>query len=163
MLACIPTRGDRGVDDVVHDHFGSAPFFTLYNSETGQTEVLDNRNAHHSHGTCHPMTQLARYKIDCVVCAGMGRRAIEALSMEGIRVYQALSGPVGEVIEALKEDRLSLIDPAKACRGHGQQGGCAHVAGPEPGRGAGSGQAGGGRGQGSGRGQGFGRGRGGRG
>ena len=149
-MACIPTQGNRGVDDTVFDHFGSAPFFTLYDSATGQTEVLDNRNAHHSHGTCHPLNQLAKYHIDCVVCAGMGRRAIEALGAEGIRVYQSPVTTVGKIIEKLKADQLSLIDPTKACRGHGQQGGCGHQTGPEPGRGGGFGQNGGGRGQGHG-------------
>jgi predicted Fe-Mo cluster-binding NifX family protein len=130
------------------DHFGSAPFFTLYDSSTGKTEVLDNRNAHHSPGACHPLNQLTRYHIDCVVCAGMGRRAIEALGAGGIRVYKTQVASVGEIIEQLKSDRLSLIDPAKACPGHGQRGGCGHEAGSEPGRGEGFGHPGGGRGQG---------------
>lgn len=42
MLACIPTEGSTGLDDVVCDHFGSAPCFTLYDSETEEVTVLEN-------------------------------------------------------------------------------------------------------------------------
>ena len=156
MLACIPTNGSAGLEDTVCDHFGSAATFTLFNSDTGEITVLDNRNAHHSHGTCHPMNQLAKHKIDAVVCVGMGRRAIEALNVEGIRIYHSGSSKVSEVVENIKTGNLQEMDPAKACRGHGQHAdpnvahGCAH------GRGSGFGQ-GPGRGQGGGHGQGGGR------
>ena len=120
MLACIPTRGDAGVEDRVFEHFGSAPYFTLYDSDSEDVTVLSNRNAHHSHGTCHPMVQLARHKIDCVICTGMGRRAIEALNSEGIKIYHADSKEVSAVINQIKEDKLTEMDPARACRGHGQ-------------------------------------------
>ncbi|MBD3331870.1 hypothetical protein GF356_03385, partial [candidate division GN15 bacterium] len=158
MLLCVPTKGSGGKEDVVHEHFGSAPYFTLYNSGTDEVTVLENRNAGHDHGTCHPMNQLQHHKLDAIICGGMGRRAIEALSAEGIKVYMAESPSVGEALEACLEGRLSEIDPAKACRGHGQH---AHAGGPMPGRGSGYGQGpgcGGGRGMGGGQGRGGGRG-----
>jgi predicted Fe-Mo cluster-binding NifX family protein len=120
MLACIPTKGNAGLEDTVFEHFGSAPYFTLYDSNSDEVKIVENRNAHHSHGTCHPMVQLARHRIDCVVCSGMGMRAINALNAEGIRVYQADSGSVGQVIGKIKEGSLPEIDPRTACRGHGQ-------------------------------------------
>lgn len=121
MLVCIPTKGNAGLDDEVFDHFGSAPFFTLYDSENGELKIVENRNAHHDHGTCHPMNQLMKYRINSVVCSGMGRRAIEALNSEGITTYQADSEKVCDVIENIKSGKLSEIDPARACRGHGQR------------------------------------------
>jgi predicted Fe-Mo cluster-binding NifX family protein len=110
----------------VFEHFGSAPYFTLYDSANDEVKVVQNRNSHHSHGTCHPMAQLARHKIDCVVCSGMGMRAINALNAEGVKVYQAASGTVGEVIGKIKGGDLPEMDPRTACRGHGQTGGCGH-------------------------------------
>ncbi|MBU1317706.1 MAG: NifB/NifX family molybdenum-iron cluster-binding protein [candidate division Zixibacteria bacterium] len=143
MLACIPTNGSAGLEDTVSDHFGSAPCFTLFDSETSEVTVLENRNAHHSHGTCHPMIQLARYKIDCIVCSGMGRRAVEALTSEGIKIYQAESDKVSETVNKLNEGSLTEIDPAKACRGHGQSAELTSSESvPARGRGAGYGQGG---------------------
>ena len=98
--------------------------------------------------TGNPMNQLTRYHVDCIVCSGMGRRAIEALNTEGIKIYQADSERVGDVIESVKSQKLIEIDPAKACQGQGQRGGCAHgMSAPGQGRGAGFG-LGPGRGQG---------------
>ncbi len=121
MLVCIPTKGDAGLEDKVFEHFGSAPFFTLYNSENGELKIVENRNAHHDHGTCHPMNQLMKYRINSVVCSGMGRRAIEALNSEGIKIYMADSKKVSDTVEQIKSGKLNEIDPAKACRGHGQK------------------------------------------
>jgi predicted Fe-Mo cluster-binding NifX family protein len=134
MKACIPTRADRGLEDTVYDHFGSAPYFTLYDTETGEVTVLKNRNRHHSHGTCHPMNQLAGYNIDCVVCSGLGWRAIAQLKKEGIRVYQASGDKVRGVAEKLKANQLPHIEPSKICPGRGRSGRFAHGM---PGRGQG--------------------------
>lgn len=138
MLACIPTRGNTGLDDTVFDHFGSAPFFTLYDTDTSEVTILENRNAHHSHGTCHPMNQLASRHVECVICTGMGRRAIEALNAEGIRIYQSGGETVREAVEKFTSGQLTEMDPARACRGHGQHHTEAYV--HMPGRGAGFGQ-----------------------
>ena len=158
MLACIPTKGNAGLEDTVFDHFGSAPYFTLYDTDKSSVTVLENRNAHHSHGTCHPMNQLAAYHVDCVICAGMGRRAIEALNAEGIKIYQSGRETVRELVEKVKAGQLAEMDPLRACRGHGQHHGEDYV--HQPGRGAGFGQGSAG-GFGQGRGGGFGQGRGG--
>lgn len=127
MLACIPTKGDAGLNDTVNDHFGSAACFTLINTDTDEITVLNNSNAQHVHGNCHPLNQLAKYNIDCIVCKGMGRRAIEALNREGIKIYQAKTDNIQEVVSLIKSGGLSEIDPATACMGHGQgKSGCAH-------------------------------------
>jgi predicted Fe-Mo cluster-binding NifX family protein len=122
MLICIPTNGDAGVEDTVCDHFGSAPYFTVYDAESEDVQVIENRNVHHSHGTCHPMSQLADYHVDGVVCGGMGRRATEALNSEGIKIYHADSVRVCEVIEQIKSGKLREMDPATACLGHVHKG-----------------------------------------
>ncbi|MFH2055761.1 MAG: NifB/NifX family molybdenum-iron cluster-binding protein [bacterium] len=146
MLACIPTQGNAGRDDRVHDHFGSAPFFTFYNSESDEVSVLPNQNAQHEHGNCQPLNHLAQQHIDCVICGGMGRRAIEAFNAEGIAVFQSNSETVGELIEKIRANDLTPIDPKKACRGHGQP---QNLTGPTQvgqGRGSGFGQMQGGHG-----------------
>ncbi len=153
MLVCIPTNGDAGLEDTVCEHFGSAPYFTLYDSSEDAVNVVRNRNAHHSHGTCHPMNQLAKYHIDGIVCSGIGRRAIEALESEGITVYYASSERVADVVDDVKAGRLTKVDPVRACRGQGQRAGFVH--GFSGGRGRNRGQGGGmGRGQGGGMGRG---------
>ena len=125
MLTCIPTMGQAGLADTVCDHFGSAPFFTLYEKESGALTILANDSAHDGHGMCHPLKQLGQYKIEAFVCMGIGRRALMMLGSAGIKVYTPGTKSVAEVIEKIKTDALTELDPEQACQGHGQgPGGC---------------------------------------
>jgi len=126
MLICIPTNGDSGFNDTLNDHFGSAPYFTLYDGNSNTIKTVKNRNSSHSHGTCHPMIQLKKYHIDSIVCSGIGKRAIEMLNNEGIKVYQSDKKIVADAVEQIKNNELSEIDASKACKGHGQRQGLEH-------------------------------------
>lgn len=119
MLVCIPTIGSAGLDDTVCDHFGSAAYFTIYNSESGELTILENAEADHVHGSCQPRNRLGDHEINAVICGGMGRRAIEALNAEGIRIFVAESRDVRQVIEQINSGNLTEMDPHAACRGHG--------------------------------------------
>lgn len=119
MLACIPTEGNSGITDTVCAHFGSAPFFTLVDTDTDEITVLPNQNAHHDHGTCHPMRTLADYAVTCIVCGGMGRRAVENLMAQGVRLYRAPSTSVADTVAGLKAGTLPEMDVRQACAGHG--------------------------------------------
>jgi predicted Fe-Mo cluster-binding NifX family protein len=120
MIVCVPSKDDAGLASPLSEHFGSAPYFTLVNTENHEVQSIENKNSHHSHGTCHPMTQLNRYKIDAVICNGMGRRAVEALNYEGIKTLVTNAGSVEEALAHMNDGTASDIDPARACRGHGQ-------------------------------------------
>ncbi|MCP4566189.1 MAG: diguanylate cyclase [FCB group bacterium] len=133
MIACIPINGNSGLEDTLSEHFGSAPYFGMYNTESDEFSVIGNNNAHHQHGTCQPMSILADRHVDMIICTGIGRRAIQALNQGGIKVYKSEAGKVGEVIEKIKSGKLVELDPAMACQGHGHgPSGCAHGHGNGP-------------------------------
>lgn len=119
MLVCIPSDGADAEHDTVCRHFGSAPYFTLYDTEQNSVQVIENANAHHSHGQCHPMTQLDPYHIDGLVCAGLGRRAADNLQRQGIAIYRAGAKTVGEVIVLARENKLIVVDPSEVGCGEG--------------------------------------------
>lgn len=119
MKLCIPTESNLGMDALVFDHFGSAPFFIIVETGTGEIEVISNQNQHHSHGQCMPMQQLGSYQIEGVVCRGMGRNALARLSSAGINVFIAVSNTVSEVVEKARAGQLKLLDADQACGGHG--------------------------------------------
>ena len=118
MKICIPTQGNKGNDDLVNEHFGSAPYFTIFDSEKESLEILPNSNHHHAHGNCHLMRQLTAYNLDGIVCSGIGRRAIEQLQQDNIKVYISPAAKVSEIIEQVKANSLKEIDPSTACYGH---------------------------------------------
>ncbi len=130
MLVCIPTNGNNGREDTLCGHFGSAPFFTMYDTDKDEFNAVNNGVGAHEHGACNPVAALMGHKVDCVVCRGMGRRAIEVLNHSGIRVFLAATDNMSEVLESIKAGTLKEADPASACQGHGHgAGGCSHLGG----------------------------------
>lgn len=119
MKICIPTETGAGKKAKVYGHFGSAPYFTIYDNEKDTFEVIDNSNQHHAHGTCHPMGVLDNKNIDAVVCGGMGVRAVQKLNEGGIKTYRAIAGTVSEIIKKYKQGELEEITIKNSCIGHG--------------------------------------------
>lgn len=119
MKICIPTENNEGKSAKVYGHFGSAPYFTIYDTENGVVEIINNSNQHHSHGMCQPMSSLTGKKIDVVVCGGMGARAVQKLNESGIRAYLAMTGTVAEIAEQFIKGGLSEINANNACAQHG--------------------------------------------
>lgn len=119
MKICIPTEGKEGLSAIVHGHFGSAPYFTVYDADTKSVEIINNSNQHHAHGMCHPMGALTGKKIDVVVCGGMGARAVEKLNEGEIKAYRAIPGIVSEIISQFTKGGLEEITVQNACAQHG--------------------------------------------
>jgi len=112
---CVPTEGPGGLDDLVGEHFGRVPSYTIYNSETGEVEVVDN-TSEHAGGSGLPAQILAGLGIDVLLCSGLGRRAIGLLSENGIEVCVGLSGTAREAIEAWKGGEVSEASEGDACQ-----------------------------------------------
>lgn len=119
MRICIPTETNMGQEAKVYGHFGSAPYFTIYDTETDDCEIVDNSNQHHIHGTCNPIDALDGKDIDAVICNGMGKRAIQKLNEAGIRAFKASGANVREVIDKYRANELEEITMDNACHQHG--------------------------------------------
>ena len=119
MKVCIPTQTNIGQQAEVHAHFGSAPYFTIYDMKEDTCEIVDNSNQHHAHGACHPLTALDGKSIDAVICSGMGKRAIEKLNQAGIRVYRASGAKVQDIVSQYRAGDLEEITTENACGHHG--------------------------------------------
>ena len=118
MKMCIPTTDNRKELSEVCDHFGSAPYFTIYDFETNGYETVNNSDNDHEHGTCHPMDNLKDKGIDCVICRGLGRRALEKLNASGIKVFRTDQSTAKDIVESFSKRNPEEIDPENACRSH---------------------------------------------
>ncbi len=119
MRICVPTTTAEGAKARAYEHFGSAPHFTIFDTATGSCEIVGNAGQHHAHGMCHPLAMLEGRKIDAVVCAGMGARALQRLNEGGIKVYRTIPGTVEEVVRKLGTDELEEMTLENSCAGHG--------------------------------------------
>ncbi len=117
MRVCVPTESDSGMKAAAHGHFGSAPFFTIVDTESGSIEVVPNADDRHEHGTCNPMRQLLSRRIDAVICRGMGRRAIASLEQANVEVYVTDREIVSEIVESVRKGGVRRLSAEEACRG----------------------------------------------
>jgi predicted Fe-Mo cluster-binding NifX family protein len=114
---CVPTNGPGGLDDLVGEHFGRVPTYTIFDPETGQVEIVDNTSEHMG-GTGYPAEILANLGIDVLLCSGLGRRAIQMLGEGGVEVSIGASGTARQAIDAWKAGDLARAAEGDACTQH---------------------------------------------
>lgn len=119
MKVCIPTETNEGKSAKVFGHFGSAPYFTIVDTEKDSVEIIDNASQHHAHGMCQPMNAFMDKKIDAVVTGGMGSRAVGKLNEGGIKAYRAIPGTVADIVSQFTKGGLEEITVSNACAQHG--------------------------------------------
>lgn len=119
MKLCLPTTGNAGLTEKVYNHFGSAEYFTIYDTNSKQIEVVENDNLHHAHGACQPVGIITKYKIDVVLTSGMGARAVNLLNSNGTRVFLLKGETVQQAIDNFEAGQLPELTVDNACTQHG--------------------------------------------
>jgi len=118
MKICIPTQSKNGKTSQVNDHFGSAPYLAVYETDAGTLEFIENTNEHHSHGMCQPIAALSEKGIEAIVCHGMGARALQKLNHQGIKAYKVDASTVEELITLFQTDQIVELTVENACQHH---------------------------------------------
>lgn len=120
MNICVPVLEDEGMKSRLSPHFGSAPFFAIADTVTGNHRTIRNQNEAHQHGMCNPLNAIRGERIDVLVVGGIGGGALSKLQAVGIAVMSANSPTLGEIIAEYKAGALHEINPEMACtHGHG--------------------------------------------
>lgn len=118
MKICFPVEMNNGAESEIYGHFGSAPGFVTYDTESGNYGYIDNRNAKHEHGACNPAEALAGSDVSAIVVGGIGQGAMSRLMSGGVDVYKADSGRVKSDAEKfLTGSLIKLSVNMKMCGG----------------------------------------------
>ena len=117
MKVCLPTMGDKGLEDVVGEHFGRVPFYTIVDNETNEVQVLRNTSEHMG-GRGYPPEIMARAGVDVMICAGLGHRARMMFEGMGIMVYVGARGMVRDAIDRWENNGLMAATDENECRQH---------------------------------------------
>lgn len=118
MRVCVPAETDEGLQSKLYDHFGSAPYFIIYDTERDAIDVINNTNKSHIHGRCHPLGVINDHKIDAVLCRGIGLRALSKLRETGIKVYKAESTTFKDVLDEYNSNKSEEITIDETCINH---------------------------------------------
>ena len=126
MIICFPVKDNQGLESKVYEHFGSAPFFILFDSNNEQVAAIANHNLEHIHGACNPARALNGHSVDVVVVTDIGAGALSKLQQLNIRAFQSQAPTIKENIVLLHNQSLPEFSLQYACKGHGHGGGCCH-------------------------------------
>lgn len=121
MKVCIPTNSEKGLDDIVGEHFGRVPTYTIVDLEKNDVKVIPN-TSNHMGGAKNPPEILVEHGVNVMICQGLGRRAIAMFCDFGIDVYIGASGTVKDAIEAYKKGVLQKAAEGDACQRHAFRG-----------------------------------------
>ncbi len=116
MRIAISTDGDN-----VSAHFGRCPSFTLVDIENNKVEKKENvQNPGHQPGSIPKF--LHEKGVKCIICGGMGARAVGFFEEFGIQTIVGISGKIDDVVKKLLKGALeggeSLCNPG-AGKGYG--------------------------------------------
>jgi predicted Fe-Mo cluster-binding NifX family protein len=118
MRICVPSLSPDGLESRLSEHFGSAPFYTIYDTVKKEHEVANNGNTEHQHGSCMPVELLKRLNVEAVLCQGMGARAAGLLLSAGIKPYLVAAETVSAAIKKYEAQDVRILDDANACQHH---------------------------------------------
>ena len=104
MRIAIPVEENRGVDSLICEHFGRAPYFAVVDVGEGgvSVEVRKNPLIEHTAGALPEL--LKSWGVDRIVASRMGQKAQLFFNQFGIDVVLGVSGTVRDAIRALELD-----------------------------------------------------------
>jgi len=119
MKVCLPTMGMDGLNDMVAQHFGRAPTYTVVDIETNTIETIANTGEHMG-GTGLPPEFIAEAGAHIMLCSGLGPVAVRMFEEFGIDVFVGASGTVRDAIAAWQSGLLEEATNENACKEHRQ-------------------------------------------
>ncbi|MFO8133242.1 MAG: NifB/NifX family molybdenum-iron cluster-binding protein [Thermoplasmatota archaeon] len=123
MKIAISTTGSS-LDDPVDQRFGRCPAFLLVDTDTTETEALDNRNAQARGGAgIQAAQQLAQAGVEAVITGNIGPNAFQTLQAADIDIYTGASGTAGDALQRYKNGELETADGASVGSHFGMGGG----------------------------------------
>ncbi|MHA1974077.1 MAG: NifB/NifX family molybdenum-iron cluster-binding protein [Candidatus Hodarchaeales archaeon] len=117
MRICIPSETKGGLKDQLGYHFGRVPTYTIFDDEKNDVEIINNTSTHMG-GEKYPAEILHDYKVDVMICGGIGRRAIQLFEQFGIEVYAGAQGTIKDAIDQYKNQKLQMATDKDACQEH---------------------------------------------
>lgn len=126
MIIAFPTNSSNQLESPVFNHFGSAEYFVLVDSEKKSLKLITNEDKDHEHGQCQPLKALGGASVDAIVVGGIGAGALKKLMHQGIKVYRAVEGTVKDNLDLLQSEKLPEFEMKNTCSGHVQIGGHLH-------------------------------------
>jgi len=121
MKIAVTVENNNGLESLVAQHFGHAPFFMLVDVENG--EVTAAQGFANPFAGAHQPGQIPGFiheqKANVMLSGGMGARAIEFFEQYGIHAATGASGTVRQSLENYLGGKLKEAAPCDESVAHG--------------------------------------------
>jgi len=117
MKICIPTMGEGGMGEVICQHFGRAPTFTIVDLDSGEVRVLPNVSEHMG-GKGLPTETIFAEGVQVMIVGGLGPKAVSAFNQAGVDVFVGAVGTVKDAVDDWRAEMLTRADLDNACKDH---------------------------------------------
>ncbi|MHC1630789.1 MAG: NifB/NifX family molybdenum-iron cluster-binding protein [Methanotrichaceae archaeon] len=117
MKVCIPTMGNRGLDEIISAHFGYAETFTIVDTETNEIKVVHNTSEHKG-GIGLPPEIIAENGAHIMLAGGLGPRAVQMFEQYGVDVFVGATGTVKNAVDDWKNGYLEEATDENVCNEH---------------------------------------------
>ena len=121
MKIAITAENNNGLESVVAQHFGHAPYFILVDVEDGQ--VTSTKSVANPFVNGHAPGQIPGFiqeqHADVMLSGGMGGRAIQFFEQAGIQAATGASGTVRQALENYFGGKLTEAAPCDESVAHG--------------------------------------------
>lgn len=119
MKICIPSMGNKGIDEIVNEHFGTAESYTVIDTITGDVKTLRVKREF-SEKALSTVDMLLDEGVDVVLCGGLsfggiGLPALNKLEDLGIKVYVGAIGTVRDALHSFQANTLDRATDVNTC------------------------------------------------
>jgi predicted Fe-Mo cluster-binding NifX family protein len=118
MRIIIPTNSEKGLNDIVANHFGRCETYTLINEKGELIKVIKNTSEHMG-GIGLPPELMKKNKANVLLCKSLGFRALKLCEKYKIKVYTNQALTVKEIFNLWKNNKLKEAGNENACKEHG--------------------------------------------
>jgi len=99
MIIAIPVLSDNGVNSLISEHFGHAPYFAFVLIENSQIKSIEiEENPHQEHGPGVIPNYVKSHGADLIIVRGIGQRAVAFFEELGIKVIRGAEGSVESIV-----------------------------------------------------------------
>jgi predicted Fe-Mo cluster-binding NifX family protein len=123
MRIAIPIIDNKGLESIISEHFGHAPYFAFVvteNREIVSHEIEANPFEDHQPGQIPEYVKSRGANV--IITRGMGGRAKQFFDSLGVQAFTGADGIVREIVEAYLKDSLQSKDYEPLDRGQHHHG-----------------------------------------
>ena len=114
MIIAIPIEG-KNLETNVCQSFGRTPYFLIFDTDTKESEFIDNSAATSTGGAGIKAAQIiVDNKAEVLLTPRLGANAADTLKAADIEIYKTTSGLAKENIDAFIAGELSILEEIHA-------------------------------------------------